>query len=497
MILQLHNRYRVPGGEERAVEDLAWLIRTELGEEVEVLERDSAALGRGRAAAGLLRGGLAPDEVAAAVRRTGARVVHAHNVQPSLGWRALAAARAAGARVVLHLHNYRLVCAVAVCFTRGEDCTRCRGRNTLPGVRLNCRGGSRAEAAAYAAGLALWQRRIAGAADAIVVPSAFALARLHALDAPLGGPGRVTVIPSVQRTFAERSRAAAGRYALYAGRLAPEKGVADAIAACRAAGVPLVVAGDGPQADDLRREAAGADVRFTGRVDGAALADLRAHAAVALVPSRYAEILPLAALEAMAGGPPVVAARAGGLAELVPEAGLHAPGDVAALAGRVTALWGDEAAGAEALAAVRARAAPPPWRGRCARSTTGRDRASRDRQLRGHHRPGAHRARDEQAPAERLDPVGEAAQPAARARARPRRAPSSAISTTTPRGVRVRRTDAVVASAYLATLVSASQATKYTASCDRLGERLVDLARWPTVGTAERAASDSSADGSP
>ena len=101
-------------------------------------------------------------QVADAVRRTGARVVHAHNTAPTFGWRALAAAREAGARVVLHLHNYRLVCAVGTCFTRGEDCTRCHGRNTLPGVRLNCRGGSRAESAAYAAGLALWQRRLGG-----------------------------------------------------------------------------------------------------------------------------------------------------------------------------------------------------------------------------------------------------------------------------------------------------------------------------------------------
>ena len=43
MILLLHNRYRSRGGEERAVEDLAWLIRTELGEPAAVLERDSAA----------------------------------------------------------------------------------------------------------------------------------------------------------------------------------------------------------------------------------------------------------------------------------------------------------------------------------------------------------------------------------------------------------------------------------------------------------------------
>src|SRR3954471_18725949 len=173
LILLLHNRYRVPGGEEQAVEDAAWLIREHLGEEVEVLERDSSALSQRDAAEGLLRGGLEPDEVGDAVRRTGARVVHAHNVHPDLGWRALAAARDAGAGVVLHLHNYRLVCAVGTCFTRGEDCTRCHGRNTAPGVRLNCRG-SRAEAAVYGASLALWQRRLTGHADAIIVPSNFA-----------------------------------------------------------------------------------------------------------------------------------------------------------------------------------------------------------------------------------------------------------------------------------------------------------------------------------
>ena len=66
---------------------------------------------------------------------------------------------------------------------------------------------------------------------------------------------------------------------------------------------------------------------------------------MAVVPSRYQEILPLAALEAMAAGLPVVAARSGGLAEIVPEEGLYPPGDVAALAERLTALWGDAAAG--------------------------------------------------------------------------------------------------------------------------------------------------------
>ena len=187
-----------------------------------------------------------------------------------------------------------------------------------------------------------------------MVPSEFALGRLRELGAPLGD--RASVIPSVQRAFAERSAAGEGRYALVAGRLTPEKGFADAIAACARAGVPLVVAGDGPQLDEL--QALGGDVRFTGHVNASELAALRRDAALAIVPSRYQEILPLAALEAMAAGLPVVAAAAGGLVETVPREGHYPPGDVDALAERVRALYGDAAAGERALALARERYAP-------------------------------------------------------------------------------------------------------------------------------------------
>ena len=130
------------------------------------------------------------------------------------------------------------------------------------------------------------------------------------------------------------------------------------MAACASAGLPLVVAGDGPELPRLRAQAAGADVRFTGRIAAAELAALRRQAALAIVPSRYAEILPLAALEAMAAGLPVVAAASGGLAEIVPAEGLYPAADAAALALRARALYGDEDAGERALAAVRARCAP-------------------------------------------------------------------------------------------------------------------------------------------
>lgn len=349
MILFLHNRYRTPGGEERVAADLRWLVRAHLGEQAEFLERDSSALGRRGAATGLLRGGLDPAEVARAVRRTGARVVHAHNLNPAFGWRALAAARAAGARVVLHLHQYRLVCAVGVCFTAGAECTRCHGRNTLPGVVRGCRG-SRAEAVVYGAGLALWQRRLAAQVDAFVVPSVFARERLESLGAPLG---ETFVLPAVVREFAAASRAAAGSYALFVGRLAPEKGVDVAIEACRLAGVELVIAGDG------RRPAQPPPgVRFVGRVDDGELARLRAGAQIALVPSRSAETFGLAAAEAMAAGLPVAASRVGALPELLGEEGLVGPGDPVALAEAIRRLGGDAAAGERALARARALVSP-------------------------------------------------------------------------------------------------------------------------------------------
>jgi glycosyltransferase involved in cell wall biosynthesis len=385
MVLFVHNRYRTTGGEERVVDSLLGLVRERLGEPAELLSRDSAGLGRARAAAGLLLGGLDPDDVAKAVRLTGARVLHAHNLLPLLGWRALAAARREGARVVLHLHQYRLVCANGVCFTGGAECVRCHGRNTSPGVIRRCRG-SRAEGLAYAASLSLWQRRIGELADAVIVPSAFARERLRELGAPLDF-GRVHVLPPPLRLAERPAEVESGTYALVVSRLAPEKGVEVSIDACRIAGVPLVIAGEGPlraelceRAEVVTGDARGGDggagvdgagrgpdgprgrerasVRFAGQVDDAELARLRAGAALAIVPSRSAETFGIAAAEAMAAGLPVVASRVGALPELVAQEGLVEPGDAGALAGAIGRLWGDAAAAASARERVAALCAP-------------------------------------------------------------------------------------------------------------------------------------------
>ena len=97
MVLFLHNRYRTTGGEERVVEDLLALVREQLGEQAELLGRDSATLGRARrGGSGCCAGACAQRRWRARCGCSGARVVHAHNLNPTLGWRALAAAREAG-----------------------------------------------------------------------------------------------------------------------------------------------------------------------------------------------------------------------------------------------------------------------------------------------------------------------------------------------------------------------------------------------------------------
>ncbi len=142
---------------------------------------------------------------------------------------------------------------------------------------------------------------------------------------------------------------------------APVKGLdvfLDAAAAVRAshpqARFALFGDGEGAAALQARARSLGLDgaVGFPGQVP--------AHEALAqlgvLVLSSYMEGAPLALLEAMAAGVPVVATRVGGIPELVPEGTgqLVAPGDAAGLAAAIARLLDDPAlANAQAAAARR------------------------------------------------------------------------------------------------------------------------------------------------
>jgi glycosyltransferase involved in cell wall biosynthesis len=336
-VLILHNRYRLQGGEERAVFEIAGLLERR-GHTVEILERSSAQAGRGRAAHGMLGGGVDTDRVERAIHRLRADVVHAHNLHPLFGWRALAAARRQGVRTVLHLHNFRLYCSIGIAYRNGGPCHLCRGHNTLPGLIHRCRG-SLAESAVYTAGLAAQQSRLLAEADRLIVLSQAhgELLRAHGLPSD-----RVSVVPNFAPSPGPEDRPPGPAFALVSGRLVEEKGFDTAIRAARDAEVPLVVAGQGPDESRLRGLAQGLDVRFPGWLAPGELSGLRAGAAVVLAPSRCEEACPYSVLEALGAGLPVLVSDRGGLPEMAPPENVLAADEPDAWATRLRALWRDE-----------------------------------------------------------------------------------------------------------------------------------------------------------
>jgi glycosyltransferase involved in cell wall biosynthesis len=155
------------------------------------------------------------------------------------------------------------------------------------------------------------------------------------------------VLPPYPATRVIAWSAAPGQGALFAGRLSPDKGAAEAIDIARAAGVPIDVYGDVYDADysrvqiDPRRAWPGVAVH--GGVPRDRLWAAMARAAVVLYPARWDEPFGLAAAEAQACGTPVVAFRRGGLAEIIVDGVtgfLVPPDDLPAAAGAVSKAGG-------------------------------------------------------------------------------------------------------------------------------------------------------------
>jgi glycosyltransferase involved in cell wall biosynthesis len=253
------------------------------------------------------------------------------------------------------VQNYRLVCPAATLLRDGQVCEACLRRSVpYPGVIHACYRGSRMASAAVAGMLAVhrmagtWRNKV----HTYIAVTEFLKEKLVEGALPAE---KITVKPNCLQDEPDPGTGAGG-YALFAGRLAPEKGLDTLLSAWqRLPHVPLKIAGDGPLRKRITEEAKSLPgVSFLGFLSAPELRACMQHAVLLVVPSEWYEGFPMTLLEAMACGTPAVVSDLGSLREIVEEDVTGArfrPGDAQALAQIIEQLVADP----EHLKCMRAR----------------------------------------------------------------------------------------------------------------------------------------------
>jgi len=138
-----------------------------------------------------------------------------------------------------------------------------------------------------------------------------------------------------------------GGYALFVGRLTPEKGIRTVLTAWERSNpaIPLKIIGDGPLASEVSRRAAClSQAEFLGRRSAHEVRAAMAHARFLIFSSESYEPCAMTLLEALSQGTPVLAANLESIAEFVKdgETGLcFTPGDAEDLAAKAALIGAD------------------------------------------------------------------------------------------------------------------------------------------------------------
>lgn len=345
-ILLVHNRYKQAGGEDVVFEHELDLLQRS-GHEVLTYcrsnwETDSYP--------GVKRLALVPkmiwakdthQEFGELLRREKPDVVHIHNIWVMISPSIYSVCREAGVPVVQTFHNYRLLCPAGSLFRHGRTCHECVDQSLVQSVVHGCYNDSRPATAALALALAIHRLRDTWTTgiDSCITLSQFSRNLILKAGLPAESvfvkPNFVYPDPGVSTEQRD--------YALFMGRLSPEKGVGTILNAWSRLVDPveLLIIGGGPEAADLQKGAAErglAKVHFQGYLPRDQALGFMRRAQFLIFPSELYENFPMTIAEAFAFGVPVICSRMGAMQEIVEDGrtGLHfTPGDAEDLAAKV------------------------------------------------------------------------------------------------------------------------------------------------------------------
>lgn len=348
-ILMCHNYYQQPGGEDKSFAAEAELLESR-GHEVIRYTRhndDVEQMSKWAVARETLWSRRTYREIRGLVRKHRPQVMHCTNTFPLISPSAYYAARDEKAAVVQSLRNYRLLCPGAAFLRDGKACEDCLGK-LMPwrAVAHKCYRGNRA-ASGVVAGMLTWHRMLGTWSRA--VDMYYALTEFSRDKFIEGGlpAEKVAVKPNFLNVQPEPGSGAGG-YAVFVGRLSPEKGLSTLLDAWSQMNLalPLKIVGDGPLAEDVRRAASeDSRIEWLGFRNASQLQTIVGDARFLIVPSIWYEGFPRTILEAFALGTPVVASRLGSMAEIIDHGrtGCHFnPSDTAGLIQAVQRLHGDD-----------------------------------------------------------------------------------------------------------------------------------------------------------
>lgn len=267
--------------------------------------------------------------LASIVRERQIDVVHAQHLMS--GPASVDAARACGVPVVCTVRDYWPVCYWSDLIHDRDADTLCPGCTASRMTQcLRPHAGPLWPLALPAIpymrrNLALKRRRLSEA-DAVIAVSGAMARDLRARATELAAT-RIEIVHNPVDVAGLRALAAqttapmAGAYALYVGKLEPNKGVGHLLAAARRAALPwpLVLVGDGSQRAALQAEAAshGQVVHVAGWCGKAEVLAWLQHASLLVFPSHGPESLSRVLIEASTLGVPIAAMDTGGTSDIV------------------------------------------------------------------------------------------------------------------------------------------------------------------------------------